>query len=143
MLGCVAIAALPPLNGFVSEWLMYLGLVKYALTASGASSLVALLAVGLLALIGGLAAITFVRLAGIALLGSPRSEAAMHAHESSRWMLGPMFVLVVGCLTMAMIPQVVLGPIRPRDRSAARRAHHCTLAERSFRGGAHWRARQR
>ena len=112
MLGCVAIAALPPLNGFVSEWLMYLGLVKYALTANGASSLVALLAVGLLAFIGGLAAITFVRLAGIALLGSPRSEAAMHAHESSRWMLGPMFVLVVGCLTMAMIPQVVLGPIR-------------------------------
>ena len=83
ILGCVAIAALPPLNGFVSEWLMYLGLIKYALSTSGASSLVALLAVGLLAFIGGLAAITFVRLAGIALLGSPRSEAAKHAHESS------------------------------------------------------------
>jgi len=109
ILGCVAIAALPPLNGFVSEWLMYLGLVKYALLTNGANSLVALLAVGLLAFIGGLAAITFVRLAGIALLGSPRSEAAKHAHESSQWMLGPMLVLVVGCLTMAMIPQAVAG----------------------------------
>ncbi len=111
ILGCVAIAALPPLNGFVSEWLMYLGLVKYALSTSGTSSLVALLAIGLLAFIGGLAAITFVRLAGIVLLGSPRSDVAAHAHESSRWMLGPMLVLVVGCLAMAMIPWVVLGPV--------------------------------
>ena len=61
---------------------------------SDSRSLMALLAVGLLALIGGLAAITFVRLTGIVLLGSPRSEAARHAHESSPWMLGPMLLLV-------------------------------------------------
>ena len=67
----------------------------------------------LLALIGGLAAITFVRLAGIVLLGSPRSDAAEHAHESSAWMLGPMAVLVVLCLVVAAIPQAVVRMLMP------------------------------
>src|ERR1017187_737420 len=74
--GAVALAALPPLNGFVSEWLMYLGLLKSGFATSDSRSLMALFAVGVLALIGALAAATFVRLIGIVLLGSPRSEAA-------------------------------------------------------------------
>ncbi|MFO0965345.1 MAG: proton-conducting transporter membrane subunit, partial [Gemmataceae bacterium] len=69
--GAVAIAALPPLNGFVGKWLLYLGLFHAGLdTDSG--NLSALLSVGLLALIGGLAAVAFVRLAGVVLLGAPR-----------------------------------------------------------------------
>src|SRR5207244_1706975 len=48
-----------------------------------------------------------VRLTGIVLLGSPRSEAADHAHESSTLMLGPIMVLVVLCLTVAIVPQTV------------------------------------
>jgi NADH:ubiquinone oxidoreductase subunit 5 (subunit L)/multisubunit Na+/H+ antiporter MnhA subunit len=109
MFGAVALAALPPLNGFVGEWLMYLSLMKGGFATSGSLGLAALLAVGLLALIGGLAAIAFVRLTGIALLGSPRSEAAQHAHESSPWMLGPMAVLVFLCLVVAVAPQRVVG----------------------------------
>ena len=109
MVGAVAIAALPPLNGFVSEWLMYLGLLKSGFATGSGRSLPALFSVGLLALIGALAAATFVRLTGIVLLGSPRSEAARHAHESSPWMLGPMLVLVFLCLTVAVIPQVIAG----------------------------------
>lgn len=108
MAGAVAISALPPLNGFASEWLMYLGLLQWGL-ASSHSSLIALFAVGLLALVGGLAAVAFVRLTGVVLLGSPRSEAARHAHESSLWMLGPMLLLVTLCVTVAVIPQVVTG----------------------------------
>jgi hydrogenase-4 component B len=107
--GAVAIAALPPLNGFVSEWLMYLGLLKSGFATSDGRSLTALFAVGLLALIGGLAAITFVRLTGIVLLGSPRSEAAQHAHESSPWMLVPMQVLLLLCFTVAVVPQMVVN----------------------------------
>jgi hydrogenase-4 component B len=107
MFGAVAVAALPPLNGFVSEWLMYLGLIESGMATGGDRSLTALFAVGLLALIGALAAVAFVRLTGIVLLGSPRSEAARHAQESSPWMLGPMLVLVVLCLTVAVIPQAV------------------------------------
>jgi len=108
MMGAVAIAALPPLNGFVSKWLMYLSLMKSGFTTND-GGLTPLLAVGLLALIGGLAAIAFVRLTGIVLLGSPRSEAAGHAHESSPWMLGPMALLVFLCLTVAVVPQRVAG----------------------------------
>jgi hydrogenase-4 component B len=107
MVGAVAIAALPPLNGFVSEWLMYLSLLKSGFT------LAALFAVSFLALIGALAAVAFVRLTGIVLLGSPRSEAARHAHESSPWMLGPMLVLVLLCLTVAVIPQAIVDLLLP------------------------------
>jgi len=109
MLGAVAIAALPPLNGFVSKWLMYLSLTKSGFAAQGGRGLTPLLAIGLLALIGGLAAIAYVRLTGIVLLGSPRTEAAQHAHESSPWMLGPMALLVFLCLTVAVLPQRVAG----------------------------------
>jgi formate hydrogenlyase subunit 3/multisubunit Na+/H+ antiporter MnhD subunit len=111
MIGAVAIAALPPLNGFVSEWLMYLSLLKSGFATNDSRGLPALFAVGLLALTGALAAVTFVRLIGIVLLGSPRSEAARHAHESSPWMLGPMLVLVFLCLTAAVIPQVIVGSL--------------------------------
>src|SRR6185437_15347422 len=65
--------------------------------------------VGLLALIGSLAAVAFVRLTGIVLLGSPRSEAAEHAHESSPWMVGPMVLLVFLCLVAAILPQTLTG----------------------------------
>lgn len=106
--GGVAIAALPPLNGFVSKWLMYLGILKYGLTAGGSDGLAAILAAGLLSLIGGLAGIAFVRLAGIALLGSPRSEAANHAHESSSWMLAPIMILLALCVAVAVVPQGVV-----------------------------------
>jgi len=106
-IGAVAIAALPPLNGFSGKWLIYLSLIKWGFAANDVPSLTALLSVGLLALIGGLAAVAFVRLIGIVLLGSPRSEAVNHAHESSPWMLGPMAVLVALCLTVAVFPQAV------------------------------------
>jgi formate hydrogenlyase subunit 3/multisubunit Na+/H+ antiporter MnhD subunit len=123
MVGGVAIAALPPLNGFVSEWLMYLGLLQCGLTANDSRSLPAFFAVGLLALIGSLAAVAFVRLTGIVLLGSPRSEVARHAHDSSPWMLGPMLLLVFLCLAVAMIPQAVTGWIAGAlDQVLARQA---------------------
>lgn len=109
LVGAVAIAALPPLNGFVSEWLMYLSLLKCGLAANGGSSLPAFFGVGLLALIGTLAVVAFVRLTGIALLGSPRSEAAQNARESSPWMLGPMVLLVLLCLAAAVFPQTMIG----------------------------------
>jgi NADH:ubiquinone oxidoreductase subunit 5 (subunit L)/multisubunit Na+/H+ antiporter MnhA subunit len=121
--GAVAIAALPPLNGFVSEWLMYLGLLQCGLATSNSQGLPPFFAVGLLALIGSLAAVAFVRLTGIVLLGSPRSEAARHAHESSPWMLGPMLLLVVLCLAAATTPWTVIGWMAaPLDQVLGREA---------------------
>lgn len=129
VLGAVAISALPPLNGFVSKWLLYLGLLKAALASSGGPALSALLAVGLLALVGTLATLAFVRLCGIVLLGSPRQANALHAHESSMWMVAPMLVIGLLCLLTGLFPgsmvrmmsaplAQVLGPSAGRDWSA-------------------------
>jgi formate hydrogenlyase subunit 3/multisubunit Na+/H+ antiporter MnhD subunit len=104
VVGAVAIAALPPLNGFTGKWLLYLGLAEWGLGPSPDRGLGPLLLIGLLALVGGLSALTFVRLCGISLLGSPRSEPAQHAHDPSWWMRGPMVVLVVMCLAAAVVP---------------------------------------
>jgi hydrogenase-4 component B len=106
LIGSIAISALPPLNGFVSEWLMYLGLLKTGLTETGLSGLASLLSVSILAIIGTLAVITFGRIVGVVLLGTPRSDQAEHAHEASIWMLGPMAVLAVVCIGLGAAPQI-------------------------------------
>ena len=88
---------------------MYLSLMKCGLAVNDSRGLTALLAVGLLSLVGGLAVVAFVRLTGVVLLGSPRSDAARHAHESSPWMLAPMLLLVFLCLVLAVFPQLATG----------------------------------
>jgi formate hydrogenlyase subunit 3/multisubunit Na+/H+ antiporter MnhD subunit len=107
--GALAIAALPPLNGLASKWLIYMTMLEASQSPAGAQGLTALFSVGLLALVGGLAAVSFVRLIGITLLGAPRSEAAAHAHESSPWMLFPVGLLVLQCLAVAIMPQAVVS----------------------------------
>lgn len=109
VVGALAIAAVPPLNGFVSEWLIYLSMLNGGLHSSGMSQIMLLLAVGVLALVGGMALICFVRLIGIVLLGTARTAGAAHAHESSRWMTAPMALLAACCSAAALYP---LGLIR-------------------------------
>jgi formate hydrogenlyase subunit 3/multisubunit Na+/H+ antiporter MnhD subunit len=113
LVGAVAIAGLPPLNGFVSEWLIYLGLMGGSLPQTGGASIAALLGTGLLALIGGLAALCFVRLIGIVLLGEGRSPAARSAHESATGMTSILAVLVVLAAAMAIVPRVLVGLLAP------------------------------
>lgn len=122
-LGAVAIAALPPLNGFTSKWLMYLALLHGGLSPLLDHGLTLLLAVGVLALVGGLAAVTFVRLTGIALLGSPRSAAAAQAHESSPWMVAPLCLLAAACLILAVLPNVALDGVVPVLRQLQENSH--------------------
>jgi len=103
--GSLAISALPPLNGLVSEWLIYLGLLQAGLLPTRFIALPALLLVGLLAAAGALALVTFVRLVGICLLGSARSTAATSAHEATPLMLLPMALLLAGCLAIGLWPE--------------------------------------
>ncbi|HEX9578631.1 MAG TPA: proton-conducting transporter membrane subunit, partial [Myxococcales bacterium] len=111
LLGAVAIAGLPPLNGFVAEWLLLRGLFAGSLARAGAPGIAALLAVGALAFVGALAALCFVRLAGIALLGNPRSEGAARAHDSPAGMLAPMLLLAGGCVALSLRPSLALRPV--------------------------------
>ena len=111
ILGAVAIAGLPPLIGFVGEWLLMRGLFAGGVGSHGAAGVAALLAIGALAFACALAALTFVRVVGIALLGNPRSEAAAHAHESSAGLLLPMGVLAAGCVLLSLRPGLALQPV--------------------------------
>jgi hypothetical protein len=93
--GAAAIGGLPPLNGFASEWLTFQGLLGAG--ADEALSPVArsasLLAIGGLGLTAALAVACFVKATGVGFLALPRSAAAAGAHETSRWMGGPMLAL--------------------------------------------------
>jgi hydrogenase-4 component B len=102
ILGAVAIAGLPPLNGFTGEWLLYRGLMQVGLSEATPSNVAAIGGAAALALVGGLAALCFVRLVGVVLLGAPRDEGAAHAHESPVAMMVPILVLAGACVAGAV-----------------------------------------
>lgn len=109
LVGAVAICGLPPGNGFVSEFLIYLGFFGEATSRSP------FLALGapVLALVGGVAVVGFVKLYGIAFLGAPRSEAAKGCHEPAATMLLPMALLAFLCLAGGLFPEPFLALTRP------------------------------
>jgi hydrogenase-4 component B len=102
-LGAVAIAGLPPLNGFVSEWLVYLGLFD-AVSSQGAASFAAIASAILLAITGSLALACFIKVCGIVFLGLPRSESAENVHECGWRMRLPMLILAAACLAIGLAP---------------------------------------
>jgi hydrogenase-4 component B len=102
-LGSAAISGLPPLNGFVSEWLLYLGLFDAA-GGRGPAAWPAMGAVLILAMAGALALATFIKASAGIFLGAARTEAARHAHESGPWMRGAMSVLACGCVAIGLGP---------------------------------------
>lgn len=105
LLGAVAICGLPPLNGFVSEWLIYLGLFHGTDAGSEMIWFVGLAAVAL-ALIGALALACFVKIYSLVFLGSPRQPLHRSPHDPSRLMLFPMGLLAAGCVVFGFLPQL-------------------------------------
>jgi hydrogenase-4 component B len=103
----VAICGLPPFNGFISEWLIYLGSFQPLKQAHSPLGM-AVLAAPALALIGALALACFVKVFGVTFLGEPRSEAAAHAHEAPRCMLAPMALLLVACVWVGLLPTTLV-----------------------------------
>ncbi|WP_342241251.1 hydrogenase 4 subunit B [Inquilinus sp. OTU3971] len=116
LVGCAAISALPPFNGFVSEWLTLQAiLLSPDLPQWGLKLMVP--AVGsLLALAAALAAACFVRLFGIAFLGRPRSAAAEQAREVDRWSLAVMAGLAGLCLVVGILPGLAIDGLAPAVR---------------------------
>ena len=114
LVGCAAISALPPLNGFVSEWMTFQAILlspqlpdwtlRFAVPAVGA----------ILALSAALAATCFVKAFGIVFLGRPRSPEAAAAREADRWQLGSMGALAALCVVVGVVPGLfvdLLGPV--------------------------------
>ncbi len=113
LVGCVAISALPPLNGFVSEWLTFQAiLLSPQLPSWGLKFLVP--AVGaLLALSAALAAACFVKAFGVSFLGRPRTAAAADARETDSNSLAAMFFLSALCLVAGILPGIFLDALAP------------------------------
>ncbi len=112
IVGSASICALPPLNGFASEWLLYQGFFGLAMNGpSVASRLGALFLMGWLALIGALAIACFVKAVGIVFLGVPRSEKAENAHEAGAGMVGAQVILAVLCAVLGISATTVLVPL--------------------------------
>jgi hydrogenase-4 component B len=105
--GAVAICGLPPLNGFVSELFVYLGLFRAAAAQDGRWWIATAFAAPALALVGALALACFVKAFGAVFLGEPRSPDALRAHEAPRTMLGPMLALAACCFGIGLAPALV------------------------------------
>ena len=104
LLGAVAISALPPLNGFVSEWLTFQALLGGASRLPGPGGLVIVLSAATLALTGGLAAACFVKAFGVTFLGRPRTPHAEHASEAPISMIAGMVWLTAVCVALGVAP---------------------------------------
>jgi len=119
LIGCAAISALPPLNGFVSEWLIFQAILlspqlpdwalRFAVPATGA----------VLALSAALVATTFVKAFGVAFLGRPRSAEAEAAHEVDHWQGAAMTALAALCLAIGVLPALFLDLLAPVTQALA------------------------
>jgi hydrogenase-4 component B len=108
LIGSAAISALPPLNGFASEWLVFQSLLGGSNIPTPEVAVVMPLAVGMLALTSGLAAACFVKAFGISFLAIPRSPEAEQAHESPPSMIAGMAILAIACVALGLAPFVVV-----------------------------------
>jgi hydrogenase-4 component B len=109
VVGSAAICALPPLNGFASEWMLYQGF--FGLAQNGQTvglRLSALLLMGWLALIGALAIACFVKAVGVVFLGNPRSREAERAHEASNGMVAAQVMLASICAGLGVAAPLVI-----------------------------------
>ena len=114
--GTLGIAALPPLNGFVSEWLIFQGLFQGFRTGSHLTAILIVLAAATLGLTGGLAIYAFVRGFGIPFLGMPRTRQAAAAREAGQPVVGPA-LLAVACVALAVGAPVMLMALSRAARS--------------------------
>jgi len=111
LIGSLAICGLPPFNGFISEYLIYIGMFKSLSAANLYQSIVILSSIVGLALIGGLAIFCFTKAFGIVFLGEARSEKASMAKEVSRGMIFPQFITVAFIIMIGLASVLFVKPV--------------------------------
>ena len=128
--GCVAISALPPLNGFVSEWLTFQAILLSPTLPSWGLKLIVPAVGAMLALSAALAAACFVKAFGVTFLGRPRTAAAQKAREVDRWSLAAMFAFAGLCLLAGILPGLFIDALAPVAQSlvGARMPTQSTMA---------------
>jgi hydrogenase-4 component B len=113
LIGCAAISALPPLNGFVSEWLTFQAILVSPDLPQWGLKLMVPAAGALLALAAALAGACFVKAFGVTFLGRPRTPAAAVAIETDAWSLTAMFVLAGLCFLAGVLPGFIIDAVAP------------------------------
>jgi hydrogenase-4 component B len=114
LVGVMAISALPPLNGFVSEWLTLQTVLRSVLLSSTPIKIVFAISGAMLALTAGLAVTCFVKVYAMGFLGMARSEGAANASESNLGMRAPLALLAGACIVLGLLPSYVI-PILDRS----------------------------
>jgi formate hydrogenlyase subunit 3/multisubunit Na+/H+ antiporter MnhD subunit len=113
LVGCAAISALPPLNGFVSEWLTFQAILLSPQIPSWGLKLLVPAVGALLALSAALAAACFVKAFGVTFLGRARTPAAEQARETDRFSLAAMFLFAALCLVAGILPGFFIDALAP------------------------------
>ncbi|AYG63230.1 hydrogenase 4 subunit B [Rhizobium jaguaris] len=113
LVGCVAISALPPFNGFVSEWLAFQAILQSPTVPQWGLKILVPAVGGMLALSAALAAACFVKAFGVTFLGRPRTTVAEQAAEVDRFSLAAMSVLAALCLFAGILPGIVIDGLAP------------------------------
>jgi hydrogenase-4 component B len=143
LIGALAISGLPPFNGFVGEFFIYMGGFRGVAPTPRRLS-ISLCAIVSLAVIGGLALACFTRLVGIVFQGEPRSQVAADVNEKGASMLTPMVILAAACIIIGVYPGAFmfmalkavaalnLGYGRIPDRPFAQMSANITLAATLF-----------
>jgi hydrogenase-4 component B len=108
LVGSLAVSAIPPFNGFVSEWIIYQSLFTSLGIVDNWVKLIIILTVAILAMAGAFAAYSFVKLFGISFLAKPRSKHAEDTCEVPRTMLTGMGLLSVLCLLIGVFPLILI-----------------------------------
>jgi hydrogenase-4 component B len=113
LLGVLASAGLPPLGGFVSEWLL---LQSFLFTPGLPVPLLTMLipvVAALIALVAALAGYTMVKFFGVIFLGQPREDKLAHAHDAGPWERSGMVWLALGCVALGLLPTQFIQLIDP------------------------------
>jgi formate hydrogenlyase subunit 3/multisubunit Na+/H+ antiporter MnhD subunit len=134
LIGALAISALPPLNGFISEWLTFqASLQAPMLESSVVRSLVPIVA-AVLALSGALTGMCFVKVYGVAFLGQHRHVMAEKPREANRWERAGMLWLALGCFALGLLPVFVVRGLNNVSEALTRSG----LPEESLNSGWLW-----
>jgi hydrogenase-4 component B len=111
LIGSLAICGLPPFNGFISEYLIFLGMFKSLSTANLYQSIIVMGSLVGLALIGGLAVFCFTKAFGISFLGEPRSASAANAKEVRKDMIYPQYIITAFILFIGLGSALFIKPL--------------------------------
>jgi formate hydrogenlyase subunit 3/multisubunit Na+/H+ antiporter MnhD subunit len=117
LIGTIAIAGLPPSNGFVSEWLLLQAFLFTPGLPHGYLNMLVPVAAALVALVAALSGYVMVKFYGVVFLGQHREPRLAEAHEAGPWERTGLAWLAAACVVLGLVPVTMIGLIEPITRA--------------------------